>query len=63
MIQVNLLIPTIIIAVAQLTLLCLCIQADAYIRVKLGRREISDKENYIPNELNPIFGKYVRMFV
>lgn len=31
--------------------------SDAYIRVKLGAQEISDRSNYIPNEFSPVFGK------
>ncbi|KAL5475170.1 hypothetical protein EMCRGX_G027237 [Ephydatia muelleri] len=30
---------------------------DPYIKLKIGKTEINDKENYIPNQLNPMFGK------
>ncbi|XP_050311727.1 otoferlin isoform X2 [Anthonomus grandis grandis] len=32
-------------------------KSDAYIQVKLGHRVISDRDNYIPKEVNPIFGR------
>ena len=32
-------------------------KSDPYIKVKIGKRTINDKENYIPSSLNPIFGK------
>ncbi len=32
-------------------------KADPYIRLQLGQNLIDDEENYIPNQLNPIFGK------
>ena len=31
-------------------------QLDPYIKIKLGVQELSDKENYITNSLNPQFG-------
>ena len=31
--------------------------ADPYLVVHLGKNKISDKDNYVPNNLNPIFGK------
>lgn len=31
--------------------------ADPYLVVNLGKTKISDKENYVPNNLNPLFGK------
>ena len=32
-------------------------KSDPYIKVKIGKREINDKDNYIPSNLNPTFGK------
>lgn len=34
-------------------------KADPYLVIKLGNRTISDVENYIPKQLNPIFGRFV----
>lgn len=31
--------------------------ADPYLVVQLGKTKISEKDNYVPNNLNPIFGK------
>lgn len=31
--------------------------ADPYLVVNLGKTKMSDKENYVPNNLNPMFGK------
>ena len=31
--------------------------ADPYLVVNMGKTKISDKENYVPNNLNPLFGK------
>ena len=31
--------------------------ADPYLVVHLGKTKISDKDNYVPNNLNPMFGK------
>lgn len=32
-------------------------KADPYLVIKLGNKTINDVENYIPKQLNPIFGK------
>ena len=32
-------------------------QCDPFLKVKMGKKEINDKDNYIPSQLNPIFGK------
>ena len=31
--------------------------ADPYLVVHLGKTKVSDKDNYVANNLNPIFGK------
>ncbi|KAH0549066.1 hypothetical protein KQX54_005671, partial [Cotesia glomerata] len=36
-------------------------KSDPYLIMKLGKNVISDQSNYIPNQLNPIFGKYFEM--
>lgn len=33
-------------------------KADPYVVLQLGSKRISDKENYISKQLNPVFGKY-----
>ncbi|RWS24989.1 otoferlin-like protein, partial [Leptotrombidium deliense] len=32
-------------------------KADPYVVLTLGNKKVSDKENYVPNQLNPVFGK------
>ncbi|XP_043285592.1 otoferlin-like [Venturia canescens] len=32
-------------------------KSDPYLRIKLGKSDINDKKHYIPNQLNPVFGK------
>ena len=32
-------------------------KADPYVVLQLGNKRISDKENYISKQLNPVFGK------
>jgi Ca2+-dependent lipid-binding protein len=32
-------------------------KADPYLKIHLGAKTISDKDNYISKQLNPIFGK------
>ncbi|KAL7306383.1 hypothetical protein TKK_0001807 [Trichogramma kaykai] len=32
-------------------------KTDAYLRLKLGKRVIDDRKRYIPNQLNPTFGR------
>lgn len=36
---------------------CFSPQADPYLVVSLGKTKIKDQDKYIPNTLNPIFGK------
>lgn len=31
--------------------------ADPYLVVHLGKTKVSDKDSYVPNNLNPLFGK------
>lgn len=32
-------------------------KADPYIVLRLGKNEIKDRDNYIPKQLNPVFGR------
>lgn len=32
-------------------------KADPYIVLRLGKQEIKDRDNYIPKQLNPVFGR------
>ena len=32
-------------------------KSDPFLKVKIGKKVINDKDNYIPSQLNPIFGK------
>lgn len=32
-------------------------KSDPYLRVRLGKNSISDRKNYIANQLNPTFGR------
>ena len=34
-------------------------KADPYLVLQLGSKRMSDKENYVSKQLNPIFGKWV----
>ncbi|XP_054644140.1 fer-1-like protein 6 isoform X3 [Dunckerocampus dactyliophorus] len=36
-------------------------KADPYVVVQLGKNEIKDRDNYIPKQLNPIFGRSFEM--
>lgn len=33
-------------------------KADPYVVLRLGKNEIKDRDNYIPKQLNPVFGRY-----
>ena len=48
--------------IVDVRLLCCCnIQNDPYLRIYLGsERLVNDKSNYIPNTVDPVFGKYVQ---
>ena len=35
----------------------LLLQSDPYIKVSVGKNEINDRDQYIPGDLNPIFGR------
>lgn len=37
-------------------------KADPYIVLQLGSKRISDKDNYISKQLNPVFGKYAKHY-
>ena len=32
-------------------------KSDPYLKVQIGKSKISDKDNYVPSNLNPVFGK------
>lgn len=32
-------------------------KADPYVVLRLGKNEIKDRDNYIPKQLNPVFGR------
>ena len=34
-------------------------KADPYLVLQFGSKRISDKDNYVSKQLNPVFGKYV----
>lgn len=36
------------------------LQADPYLVVELGKQKINDREKYVPNSLNPLFGRYLK---
>ena len=36
--------------------------ADPYIQVKLGKKKMDTRDNYVPNSLNPVFGRYGMWF-
>ena len=35
------------------------VQADPFIEVKLGQTKVDTCDEYVPNTLNPVFGKWV----
>lgn len=32
-------------------------QCDPYIKISLGKKVVEDRDHYVPNTLNPIFGR------
>ena len=44
---------------AQLLPVCSPLQSDPFVKLSIGKKKIDDQDNYIPNNLNPIFGRYV----
>ncbi|XP_031785250.1 otoferlin isoform X4 [Nasonia vitripennis] len=36
-------------------------KADPYLKVKLGKNSIDDRKKYIPNQLNPTFGRVIEL--
>ncbi|KAJ8683958.1 hypothetical protein QAD02_019750 [Eretmocerus hayati] len=36
-------------------------KADPYLRVELGGNVVNDRKNYVPNQLNPIFGRRIEV--
>ncbi|XP_014219659.1 otoferlin [Copidosoma floridanum] len=36
-------------------------KADPYLRVELGKNRVNDRKNYIPNQLNPTFGRVIEL--
>ena len=36
---------------------CLCVQADPYIEVVLGKKKLNSRDEYLPNTVDPVFGR------
>lgn len=36
---------------------CLLPQCDPYVKISIGKKSVSDQDNYIPCTLEPVFGK------
>ena len=54
---VNILLRVYVIRANNLPAMDLNGRADPFVSLFLGNKKIEDKENYVPNQLNPIFGK------
>lgn len=37
------------------------VQSDPFIKLTIGKNKLSDVDNYIPNNLNPLFGRMYEM--
>lgn len=35
-----------------------CWQCDPYVRVSLGKKKLGQRDQYVPNTLEPVFGRY-----
>ena len=38
-------------------MLRLCVQADPYIEVVLGKKKLNSRDEYLPNTVDPVFGR------
>ena len=38
-------------------------KADPYLVLQFGSKKVSDKENYVSKQLNPVFGKWVDVYL
>lgn len=43
---------------ASLKSIFLPFQADPYIEIELGKKKINDRDDYVPNTTDPVFGRY-----
>ena len=35
----------------------LIVQADPYVKIQVGKQILKDRDNYVPKQLNPTFGR------